>query len=101
MPQQVVYFLPVFVELALAGGRVVAAIGGGGTGPYRGRLVWFLAFTVLGFVGLLREATIIPSYEPLVDLGLAFGSSMAATACLWMAGRPIFAATRSAAPGRS
>ena len=90
VPQQVVFFLPVFCSLAI--GAIVPlalALRTPDRGWRRRVLVWFGAFAALSFAGMLREATIIPSTEPLVDVVVAFGPFTAGTICLYMSCRAI------------
>jgi hypothetical protein len=89
VPQQAVFYLPVFVVLGLA----VLALGGAALtdrGPLRAVCGWFAAFAALLFLGMLRESTILPSSgEPLVDLLVAFGPFTAASMCLLLGGRAV------------
>ena len=97
VPQQVVYYLPVFCSLAIA---AIAPLALAARTPDRGWrrrvLVWFGAFAALSFVGMLREATIIPSTEPLVDVVIAFGPFTAGTICLYMSCRAVAGSHRKA-----
>ncbi len=83
--QQPIFFLPLFVSLAMGivGLSIVAARLR--SSSLRGHLAWLDLFAMLVFVGLLREATLIPSSGiPLVDLLVAFGPFTIASFCLLM-----------------
>ena len=88
--QQRVFFLPLFLTL-------VAGVVGLSTAAVRSRaaplgrhLVWLDLFAGLLFIGLLREATLIPSSGvPLVDLLVAFGPFTAGGFCLLVSVRSI------------
>ncbi len=89
VPQQAVFFLPVFVVLGLAA-LVLGFVALTDRGPLRAACGWFAAFAALVFLGMLREATILPSSgEPLVDLLVAFGPFTAGSTCLLLGGRSI------------
>ena len=89
VPQQAVFFLPVFAVLGLAA-LVLAGVALADRGPMRAVCGWFAAFAALVFLGMLREATILPSSgEPLVDLLVAFGPFTAASMCLFLSGRSV------------
>ncbi len=97
VPQQAVFYLPVFVVLGLAA-LVLGGVALTGRGPLRAVCAWFAAFAALIFLGMLREATILPSSgEPLVDLLVAFGPFTAASMCLFLGGRSVPAAREAPA----
>jgi vacuolar-type H+-ATPase subunit I/STV1 len=81
--QKPIFFLPLFVTLTmgLVGVSLVAVRSS--DSRLQAHLVWLDLFTVLVLIGLLREATLIPtSGIPLVDLLLAFGPFTLASFCL-------------------
>jgi hypothetical protein len=89
VPQQAVFYLPVFVVLGLAA-LVLGGVALTRRGPMRAVCGWFAAFAALAFLGMLREATILPSSgEPLVELLVAFGPFTAASICLLLGGRSV------------
>jgi hypothetical protein len=73
--QQVVFFLPVFVTLAIGAVTLLGLAAVRVDPQWRRRSLAGLGlFAAMAFVGFLREATIIPSSgEPFVDLFMAFG----------------------------
>jgi hypothetical protein len=97
--QQAVFYLPLVVVLVI--GLVVplvrAAREAGDRALRRARL-WFGGFSGLALVGVLREATVIPSSgEPLVDLLVAFGPLVVAGFCLGLSEWSLYRALRAAA----
>ena len=86
MRQEVSFFLPVLLSLVLA--AAVAASGAiRSTGARQRACWWFTAFAGLILVGFLREASILPSLEPLVDLLAAFGPFVLGGAAVYRAAR--------------
>ena len=87
--QQGVFYLPLFTVLVIgAVGLPAIALVDRARGAARRRLFWFGAYAGFALVGMLREATVIPSSgEPYVDLLVAFGPFTLAGICLFLAGR--------------
>jgi hypothetical protein len=95
--QQTVFYLPLVVVLliGLVLPLVLAAREPGDRALRRARL-WFGAFSGLALVGVLREATVIPtSGEPLVDLLVAFGPLVMAGFCLALSEWSLYRALRA------
>jgi hypothetical protein len=84
VPQQIVYFLPLYFVLgaAMSASIVLAAID-----PRRRITLALLAgFAALILVGMLRESNVISSSGvPLLDLIIAFGPFTAGAVALWLA----------------
>jgi hypothetical protein len=96
--QQTVFYLPLVVVLVI--GLVLmlalAAQDAGDRALRRARL-WFGGFSGLALVGVLREATVIPSSgEPLVDLLVAFGPLVLAGFCLGLSEWSLYRVPRTA-----
>jgi hypothetical protein len=101
VPQQTIYFVPVFLAFAFC---IVVPLGlaiASGPGWRRRALVWFALFASLTFVGFLREANLITSSgEPMVDLLAAFAPFSLAGLALYLNLRTVMTgvATEHAAP---
>ena len=81
--QQPAFFLPVLVVLVVGTAWLPSWVSGAWRKTTR---PWLAAFAAFMLLGILREATIIPSTdEPLLDLLLAFVPFMVAVLCLYRA----------------
>jgi hypothetical protein len=81
MPQQVSFFVPPFVALALATGVLVGPALGSARASATAR--WLALAYPLFVAGFLRESTIEPSTgKPIIDLLLAFGPFTVGAACV-------------------
>ncbi len=88
--QQPIFFFPLFVSLAMGIVGLSVAAARSTRSRLRRHLAWLDLFAVLVFIGLLREATLIPtSGIPLVDLLVAFGPFTIASFCLLMSVLPL------------
>jgi hypothetical protein len=82
VPQQTIYFLPLFVTAVLGSVLVPLSILEKERASRRIDM-WFGAFSIFTLIGVLREATLIPSSgNPLVNLLVAFGPFTIAAVCL-------------------
>ena len=91
MPQQVSYFYPIFLALAVSGfvGWSMTIRTRAGS-PGQRALGWFGAFALAALIGTLREATVIPSSgDPVTDVAVAFGPFVAAGLFLFMSLRAV------------
>jgi hypothetical protein len=81
--QQQIFFLPLIFTCVLGSLAVpLGMIGKEGQFP-RKMALWFGVFSIFTLIGVLREATLIPSSgNPLIDLLVAFGPFAIASLCL-------------------
>jgi hypothetical protein len=96
--QQTVFYLPLVVVLLIG---LVLTLALATREPcdraLRRARLWFGAFSGLALVGVLREATVIPSSgEPLVDLLVAFGPLILAGFCLGLSEWSLYRVLRAA-----
>lgn len=90
--QQPIYFVPLFFTLLVE----LIAIPFLARNSSRKVAAWWALFVGLVLVGLLREATVIPSTgEPILDLLLAFGPFTLGGLCLWMSLRTLLSSARA------
>jgi hypothetical protein len=81
--QQPVFFLPLFVVLVVGVASLSSWLSAEGR---RSARAWLAALAAFMLLGMLREATIIPSSdEPILDLLLALGPFTLAALCLYRA----------------
>jgi len=81
--QEPLFFLPLFAVLAAGSVRLRSWVH---PGRRRTAEAWLAALSALLMLGMLREATLIPSTdEPILDLLLAFGPFTLAALCLYRA----------------
>jgi hypothetical protein len=83
--QEVSFFLPVFIALA-AGAIGLLPLLDDARSSARRRAAWLVALAAFMSLGMLREATIVPSFDqPLLDLCAAFVPFTLAAICLYRA----------------
>lgn len=86
--QLAVYWVPMLVASA-GGAAVLLAVAPTVAARVRFRVVWVAAFEALLFIGLLREAEIVPDLgDPLINLLVAFVPFVVGAACLAVATSP-------------
>ncbi len=88
--QRPIFFLPLFATLAVGIVGLSFAAARSRDPRLRRHLAWLDVFAVFAFIGLLREATLIPaSGIPLVDLLVAYGPFTIASFCLLVSLLPL------------